>query len=82
MSKKVVIIDYGMGNLHSVNKAVAAVGGEPILTSDADVIAKAEKIILPGVGALVTAWLTWKRAALFLLLKNIWTRVLRFWESV
>ena len=51
MSKKVVIIDYGMGNLHSVNKAVAAVGGEPILTSDADVIAKAEKIILPGVGA-------------------------------
>lgn len=51
MSKKVVIIDYGMGNLHSVNKAVAAVGGEPVLTSDAEVIAKAEKIILPGVGA-------------------------------
>ena len=51
MSKKVVIIDYGMGNLHSVNKAVAAVGGEPVVTSDAEVIAKAEKIVLPGVGA-------------------------------
>lgn len=51
MSKKVVIIDYGMGNLHSVNKAVAAVGGEPILTSDAEVIANADKILLPGVGA-------------------------------
>lgn len=51
MSKKVVIIDYGMGNLHSVNKAVAAVGGEPVLSSDAEVIAKADKILLPGVGA-------------------------------
>lgn len=51
MNKKIVIIDYGMGNLHSVNKAVAAVGGEPVLSSDAEVIAKADKILLPGVGA-------------------------------
>ena len=51
MSKEVVIIDYGMGNLHSVTKAIAAVGGNPIITADKEVIAKAEKIILPGVGA-------------------------------
>jgi len=51
MSKEVVIIDYGMGNLHSVTKAIAAVGGTPIITADKEVIAKAEKIILPGVGA-------------------------------
>ena len=51
MSKEVVIIDYGMGNLHSVTKAIAAVGGVPIITADKEVIAKAEKIILPGVGA-------------------------------
>ena len=51
MSKEVVIIDYGMGNLHSVTKAIAAVGGEPVITADKEVIGKAEKIILPGVGA-------------------------------
>ena len=37
MSKEVVIIDYGMGNLHSVTKAIAAVGGVPIITDDKDV---------------------------------------------
>ena len=51
MSNKITIIDYGMGNLYSVCNAIAAVGGEPIVTADKDVIAAAEKIILPGVGA-------------------------------
>ena len=51
MSDKITIIDYGMGNLYSVCNAIAAVGGEPIVTSDKEVIAAAEKIILPGVGA-------------------------------
>ena len=51
MSEQIVIIDYGMGNLHSVSKAVAAVGGEPVVTSDKEVIAQAQKLILPGVGA-------------------------------
>lgn len=49
--KKVTIIDYGMGNLYSVQNALKAIGAEPIVTSDAEVIAKAEKILLPGVGA-------------------------------
>ena len=51
MSNKITIIDYGMGNLYSVCNAIAAVGGEPVVTSDKEVIAAAEKIILPGVGA-------------------------------
>ncbi len=51
MSNKITIIDYGMGNLYSVSHAIAAVGGEPVVTSDRDVIAAAGKIILPGVGA-------------------------------
>ena len=51
MIKEVVIIDYGMGNLHSVTKAIAAVGSIPVITADKEVIAKAEKVILPGVGA-------------------------------
>lgn len=51
MKNEIVIIDYGMGNLHSVSKAVEAVGAVPIVTVDKKIIAAAEKIILPGVGA-------------------------------
>lgn len=51
MSKKIIIIDYGMGNLYSVQNALKAIGAEPVVTSDAAVIARAEKILLPGVGA-------------------------------
>ena len=51
MSEKIVIIDYGMGNLHSVNKAMKYVGAEVEVTSEAARIAKADKVILPGVGA-------------------------------
>lgn len=51
MSEKIVIIDYGMGNLHSVNKALKYVGAEVEITSEAEIITKADKVILPGVGA-------------------------------
>lgn len=51
MMKKVTIIDYGMGNLYSVQNALRAVGAEPVVTSDAAAIASAERILLPGVGA-------------------------------
>lgn len=52
MNKKdVVIVDYGLGNLHSVNKGVAMVGGNPVITGDKEIIAAAGKLILPGVGA-------------------------------
>lgn len=51
MSNKITIIDYGMGNLYSVKNALKAIGAEPVVTSDAEVIARAEKILLPGVGA-------------------------------
>ncbi|MGL5206424.1 MAG: imidazole glycerol phosphate synthase subunit HisH [Acidaminococcaceae bacterium] len=51
MSEKIVIIDYGMGNLHSVNKAMKYVGAEVEVTSEAARISKADKVILPGVGA-------------------------------
>ncbi|MEE9602251.1 MAG: imidazole glycerol phosphate synthase subunit HisH, partial [Thermoguttaceae bacterium] len=45
------IIDYGMGNLRSVQKGFEKVGHEATVSSDAAVIAAAEKIVLPGVGA-------------------------------
>ncbi len=50
-NREIVIVDYGLGNLHSVNKAVALVGGSPVITGDKARIAAAEKLILPGVGA-------------------------------
>ena len=52
MSKpKVVIVDYGVGNLLSVQRAVEECGAEVITSSEPDVIARAERVILPGVGA-------------------------------
>ncbi len=47
----IVLIDYGVGNLYSVEKAAASVGGDVKISSDAEDIRRAEKIILPGVGA-------------------------------
>jgi imidazole glycerol-phosphate synthase subunit HisH len=45
------IIDYGLGNLTSVAGAVAKVGFEPRISSDADELAGCDRLILPGVGA-------------------------------
>jgi glutamine amidotransferase len=47
----IAIIDYGMGNLHSVSKAVERLGHAYKVTSDQQEILQAEKAILPGVGA-------------------------------
>jgi len=47
----IAIIDYGMANLRSVEKALARVGGSPVITGDPDVVARAERVVLPGVGA-------------------------------
>ncbi len=51
MTNHIALIDHGVGNLRSVEKALAAVGANVVLTREADVIAAAEKIVLPGVGA-------------------------------
>jgi imidazole glycerol-phosphate synthase subunit HisH len=48
---EVVVVDYGVGNLRSVTRAVAHCGATPVLTSDAERIASCERLILPGVGA-------------------------------
>jgi len=48
---KVAIIDYGVGNLRSVEKAFAATGCEAIVSGDEDVLRAAEGLVLPGVGA-------------------------------
>ena len=47
----IAIIDYDAGNIKSVEKAIAALGEQAVLTRDPDVILSAEKVILPGVGS-------------------------------
>jgi imidazole glycerol-phosphate synthase subunit HisH len=48
---RIAILDYGMGNLRSVEKALERVGAEASITSQADVAREADGLILPGVGA-------------------------------
>lgn len=47
----VAIVDYGVGNLFSLRSSLSAVGAEVTVTGDGDVLRRADKIILPGVGA-------------------------------
>jgi glutamine amidotransferase len=51
----IIVVDYGMGNLHSVGKALEAAGGEVVVSGEAGRIARAEKVVLPGVGAFADA---------------------------
>jgi glutamine amidotransferase len=47
----IAIIDYGMGNLRSVQKGFEKVGYEAVVTSDPKVVLEADRVVLPGVGA-------------------------------
>ena len=53
--QEIVVVDYGMGNLHSVQKALSYVGAQPRPSQDAEEIQRAQKLILPGVGAFADA---------------------------
>lgn len=48
---RVAIIDYGVGNLRSVEKAFAATGCDAVVSADEQVLRTAERLVLPGVGA-------------------------------
>jgi glutamine amidotransferase len=60
----ITIIDYGMGNLRSVQKAIEAVGSAAEITSDPDRVKQASKVILPGVGAFADAMAELRRTGL------------------
>jgi glutamine amidotransferase len=49
--KKVVVLDYGSGNLRSAQRALERVGAEVTVTADAEVAADADGLVVPGVGA-------------------------------
>ena len=47
----IAIIDYGVGNLFSLKSSLAQLGQDTVVTADPDIIRKADRLILPGVGA-------------------------------
>jgi len=66
----IAIIDYGMGNIHSVRKALEIYGAKVIVTNSAKVISSADKIVLPGVGAFDDAMSELERRGLVSVLKE------------
>jgi glutamine amidotransferase len=61
----IVIINYGMGNLGSIENMIRRVGGNPVISSSREVIAQATKLILPGVGYFAHAVTELKRQELW-----------------
>jgi len=51
MSNRVTVVDYGIGNLYSVQRAFESCGAEVSFASDAQGLDEAERVVLPGVGA-------------------------------
>jgi glutamine amidotransferase len=64
MSQQITIIDYGMGNLWSVQSAVRYLGYNPVQSSNPSEIAKADVLILPGVGSFHKAMASLKNSRL------------------
>jgi glutamine amidotransferase len=60
----VAIIDYGIGNLRSVEKAFSAVGVDAVITADRERLLAAERLVLPGVGAFGTCMSEFERHGL------------------
>lgn len=67
---KIVIIDYGLGNVRSIYSAFKSQGIEPVLSNDSEVIFNADGIVLPGVGAYAHAMKNLKKLNLVKILKN------------
>jgi glutamine amidotransferase len=67
----VAIIKYNAGNIRSVDNAVRRLGIEPIITSDAETIRKADKVIFPGQGEAASTMAYLKEHKLDLLIKDL-----------
>ena len=66
----IAIIDYGMGNIHSVQKALQLYRAETVVTNKPEVILDAEKVVLPGVGAFDEAMLELEKQGLITALQD------------
>ena len=61
---RIAVVDYGAGNLVSIEQALLTVGAQPVLARDADALADAEALVVPGVGAAEPAMRRLARARL------------------
>ncbi len=60
----IAIVDYGMGNIHSVKKALESMGAQTIVTDNPKDLSRAEKIVFPGVGSFGDAVVELKKRSL------------------
>ena len=67
----IAIIDYGVGNLFSLSHSLSAIGAEPVVTGNAEVIRRASHVILPGVGAFGDAAAKLRETKLDALVKDL-----------
>ncbi len=67
----VAIIDYGVGNLYSVERAFKHCGANAVISSDPDYIRKASHVVLPGVGAIANAMASLSRDGLDQVVKEV-----------
>ena len=67
----IAIVDYGVGNLFSLNSSLQMIGAESIVTADPAVLRSADKILLPGVGAFEDAARKLRDSGLAQLLKEL-----------
>ena len=68
----IAVIDYGMGNLHSIVKALQLVSSdaEVVCTADADIIQQADRVVFPGVGAIRDCMLALEQTGLADIIKQ------------
>jgi glutamine amidotransferase len=67
----IAIVDYKMGNLRSVENALRRLGADFVVTADADVIRRADKVLLPGVGNAAEAMENLRAAALVDVIRSL-----------
>lgn len=67
----IAVVDYGMGNRRSVEKALQHVGATAVITGDHDLLRSADAIVLPGVGAFPQGMKNLKAAGLDTLLREL-----------
>ena len=67
----IAIVDYKMGNLRSVENALRRLGADFTVTADADVIRRADKVLLPGVGNAAEAMENLRAAGLVEVIRSL-----------
>lgn len=78
----VAVIDYDAGNIKSVEKAIAALGGQAIVTRNPKEILSADHVVLPGVGAFGDAMEKLRKYELVEVIREVTARKTPFWVSV